>query len=274
MADQRFTLLNLSFTKTFSLNIERGRRVPINLQERANCEIRKLPEEEHRKKLKNCSDQYFISPIVITVKRDQTIKLALDSKILNKTIHKNKYQMPNIETLIDSISQIINDYKTEPADKIYFPTIDLMFAYSQLNLHPDTAKHCSFNIVSGDMTGTYRFKTYLYGFTEMPAEFQKAMDYTLVGLKKICFLDDTFIGSKGSDNDRFQLVRDCLKKLDVDNLRINLPKCHFLKQEFSWFGYHITQSETLPLESKTSAILSMQPPNTLKKLRSFLGSVH
>ena len=34
-------------------------------------------------------------------------------------MHKNKYQMPNIETLIDSISQKITDYKTEPADKIF-----------------------------------------------------------------------------------------------------------------------------------------------------------
>ena len=68
--------------------------------------------------MNNCSDQYFISPIVITVKRDQTIKLALDSKTLNKSKHKNKYQMPNIETLMDTISQIITNYKTEPVDKI------------------------------------------------------------------------------------------------------------------------------------------------------------
>ena len=183
--------------------------------------------------------------------------------------------MPNIETLIDSISQRITDYKTEPADKIYFPTIDLIFAYSQLILHPDTAKHCSFNILSGDTTGTYRFKTCFYGLTEMPAEIQKAMDYTLVGLKnKFCFLDDIFIVSKGSEIDCFQLVIDCLKKLDVDKLRINLPKCRFVKQEISWLGYHITQSGTSPLESKISAIFSLQPPNTLKKLRYFLGSVH
>ena len=66
----------------------------------------------------------------------------MDSKVLNKSIHKNKYQMPNIETLIDSISQIITDYKTEQADKIYFSSIDLKYAYIQLNLHPETAKHC------------------------------------------------------------------------------------------------------------------------------------
>ena len=144
------------FHKNFQPKHQKGRRVPTNLQDRVNL---KLLEEGHIEQLNNCSDQYFISPIVITVKRDQTIKLALDSQILNNSIHKNKYQMPNIETLMDSLSQIITDFKTEPADKICFSTSDLKYAYSQRNLHPDTAKHCIINNVSGDMTGTYRFKT-------------------------------------------------------------------------------------------------------------------
>ena len=183
--------------------------------------------------------------------------------------------MPNIETLMDSISQFITNYKTEQADTMYFSTIDLKYAYSQLNLHPETAKHCNFNIVSGDMTGTYRFKTGFYGPTDMPAEFQKAMDYTLIGLKNtFCFLDDILKVSEGSEEDHFKLVLDCLMKQDADNLRINLPKCHFAKQKISWLGYNITQSGISPLETKISSILSLQPPNTLKKLRSFLGSVH
>ena len=78
--------------------------------------------------------------------------------------------MPNVETLIDSISQIISDYESEPADKIYFSIIDLNYANSQLNLHPGTAKHCIFTIISGDMTGTYRFETGFYRLTDMPAE--------------------------------------------------------------------------------------------------------
>ena len=183
--------------------------------------------------------------------------------------------MPNIETLMDSISQIIKNYKTEQADTIYFSSIDLKYAYSQLNLHPETAKQCNFNIVSGDMTGTYRFKTGFYGLNNMPAEFQKAMNYTLIGLKNtFCFLDDILIVSKGSEEDHFTLVIDCLKKLDADNLRINLPKCHFAKQKISWLGYNITQTGISPLETKTLSILSLKPPYTLKKLRSFLGSVH
>ena len=94
---------------------------------------------------------------MVTVKKDQTIKLALDSKVLNKAIHKNKYQMPNIDTLIESISQQIS----APASQniTHFSTIDLKYAYSQLNLDINTANYCNFNIISGDMTGTYRFQT-------------------------------------------------------------------------------------------------------------------
>ena len=65
-----------------------------------------------------------------------------------------------------------------------------------------------------------------------------------------------------------------LKKPDEDNLRINLQKRHFAKTEIEWLGYKFTQSGISPLESKTAAIYTILPPTTLKRLRSFLGSVH
>ena len=105
--------------------------------------------------------------------------------------------MPNIDTLIESIPQQIS----APVSQIttYFSTIYLKYAYSQLRLDTNTANQCNFHIISGDMTGTYRLQTRFYGLTDMPAEFQKAMDYTLIGLKNtFCFLDDILIVSKGS----------------------------------------------------------------------------
>ena len=69
----------------------------------------------------------------------------------------------------------------------------------------------------------------------MPAVFQKVMDYILVGLDNThCFLDDNNFVSRGSKEDHLKLVYKSLKKLDQDNLRINLPKCHFAKTEIEW----------------------------------------
>ena len=49
-----------------------------------------------------------------------------------------------------------------------------------------------------------------------------------------------------------------------------------LLKTWNWLAgvKYISQSGILPIESKTSSILSLKAPNTLKKLRSFLGSVY
>ena len=209
--------------RNYRVSQQKGRKLPIHLQPKLKIELKKLLNEGNIEKLTNCSAQFFISPIVITVKNDQSIKIALDSKSLNKAIHKNKYQMPNINSLIQTILQTLSTAPQEPA---YFTTLDLQYAYNQLNLHSDTARHCNFNLVSGDMTGTYRFKTGFYGLTDMPAEFQKAIDCTLAGLSNtFCFLDDILIVSIGKIEPHLDLVRKCLIKLDQENLRINLAKC-------------------------------------------------
>ena len=194
----------------------------------------KLLDEKHIIKLSICPDNFFISPIV-AVKKDQMIKLALDSKILNKANHKNKYQMSNIDTLMESISQQISAPASQ--DSIYSSTLDMKYAYSHLNLDTNTANHFNFNIISGDMTGTYRFQTRFYALTCMPAEFQKAMDYTLIGLKNTYFfLDDILVVSKGSLEEPKCYVMSCLRRLDDENLRTNLPNCHFAKLEIDWMG--------------------------------------
>ena len=101
------------------------------------------------------------------------------------------------------------------------------------------------------------------------------MDYTLIGLQNTYyFLDDITIASTGTEADHLAYVIKCLKKLDEDNLRINLQKCHFAKTENEWLGYKFTQTGISPPESKTAAISTVPPPTTLKRLRSFLGSVH
>ena len=109
----------------------------------------------------------------------------------------------------------------------------------------------------------------------MPAEFQKAMVYTLVGLTNTyCFLYDIIVVSKSSKESHIKYVYNCLQKLDADNLRINLSKCHFAKHQLHWLGFTISQSGIKPIESKTEAISQFKAPKTLKQLGSFLGSVH
>ena len=61
------------FHKDFQPRHQKGRRIPINLQDKVNFELKNLLDEKHIIKLSSCPDKYFISPIVVTVKKDQTI---------------------------------------------------------------------------------------------------------------------------------------------------------------------------------------------------------
>ena len=76
---------------------QKGTRVPIHLQERFEKKYNKLIDQKQIIKLDKCSDKQFISLIVITVKIEQSMKLALDSKMINKFIHKIKDKIPSIE---------------------------------------------------------------------------------------------------------------------------------------------------------------------------------
>ena len=86
---------------------EKGRRIPIHIQDKVEKEIEKLLTDGHITKLDKCTSDCFIAPIVITVKKDDSIKLAMDAKPINRQLFKNKYQMPNVDELIDGVSQIL-----------------------------------------------------------------------------------------------------------------------------------------------------------------------
>ena len=104
-------------------------------------EISKLLQQGHIDKLEECSDKYFVSPIVITVKKDGSVKLALESRELNKQVQKKKSQ---IKELMDTVGQTISERKT---GDVYFSTRDLTYAYGQLPINPKTSVQCSFSLV-------------------------------------------------------------------------------------------------------------------------------
>ena len=83
--------MRTQFNKDISPIQQKGRRNPVHLQERVEAELNKLMDQKHIIEIDKCSDRQSISPIVITDKKDQTVKLALESlKKINKFAHKNK----------------------------------------------------------------------------------------------------------------------------------------------------------------------------------------
>ena len=94
---------------------QKGRRVPIQLQNQVDAEINKLLKEGHIEKVEKIRDDVFLQPTVITVKKDKSVEIALDARALNESIAKDKYQMPNLDNLIDLIAEKLDENKTGEA---------------------------------------------------------------------------------------------------------------------------------------------------------------
>ena len=89
---------------------------PIHLQQSVEKEIEKLKKQGHIEKAKDIDENCVVSPAVITIKKDKSVKIALDSRKLNEVTVKRKAQMPNSEELVSRISRKIAD---GPADEIW-----------------------------------------------------------------------------------------------------------------------------------------------------------
>ena len=130
-------------------------------------------------KVTEVTDKEFIQPIVITVKRDKSVKIALDARALNNELIKDKYQMPNLEHLVDMVAEQLDNSVKRQA---WYTSLDMRYAYGQVPLDKKPARHCNFQIIGGSATGTYRFITGFFGLTVMPTELQKVMDKELSSL--------------------------------------------------------------------------------------------
>ena len=126
------------FKSNFTPVHQRERRVPLHLEKQVEEELKNLQNNGHITRLEKCSDEFYISPIVITVKKDKSIKIAMDSKTINKAIHKNKNQMHNINCLIAQ-----NITQSSDEGQVLSSTIDLCYAKSQLPLDEDTSNAIS-----------------------------------------------------------------------------------------------------------------------------------
>ena len=195
-------------------------------------EIERLLNEGHIGRVTEVTDKEFIQPIVITEKRDKSVKMSLDARALSNEIVKDKYQMPNLEHLVDMVAEPLD---TENKGIACYISLDMQYANGPVPFNKETAKHCNFQILGGKTIGTYRYIRGFYGLTVMPTEFQKAMDAELANVPNTyVLLDDILVVTIGSKKDHYKVVKTVLTKLNKAYVSLKWEKCKFAQKEIEW----------------------------------------
>ena len=248
---------------------QKARPVPLHLQEDVERELKKLVRTGHLEKVNDVDEDCFVSPVVITVKSDKSVKIALDSRKLNYSCIKMRPHMPNMEELLNQFSVEITRDRTA---QLSMSKIDLDYAYGQMKLSEETSRQYVFALAGGNFSGYYRFEKGFYGLADIPTNFQEKLDRTL----EYCtpaWLDDIIIVTRGSKQDHEKKLFDVLDKLEKAGYRASKKKSEFFMKETEWLGHEINENGIKPNDAKVEAILKLKPPEFTKDLKSFLGAI-
>ena len=193
---------------------QKGRPIPIHLQDQVAQELKRLIKHGYVEKATEITENCFVSPAVITVKKDNSIKIALDSRQLNEITVKRKTQMPNMEELIPRISRKISEGED---GEVLATKLDFDYAYGQIKLDDDTKNLCIFTVTGCVFTGYYRSLKGFSGLADIPTIFQERIDTTLEH-KHPAWLDNIKIVTKGNLEKHEAEVRETMTKLEKQDI--------------------------------------------------------
>ncbi len=87
------------------------------------------------------------------------------------------------------------------------------------------------------------------------------------------YMDNLLIITRGILYKHLQKMETVLTRLGDARLKDNAAKSLFSAHEIKYLGYILTREGIKPQPKKVQAILALNPPNSIKELRHFLGMI-
>ncbi|GJX66762.1 reverse transcriptase domain-containing protein [Tanacetum coccineum] len=251
-------------TLRFGLDEFRGRKKRGQAADRNQAiqeKVRKLVEAGI---MKEVHYHDWLSNPVMVMKHDDSWRMCVDFKNLNKACPKDGYPLPEIDWKVESLCGFpfkcfVNAYK----------------GYHQLQMEKEDEEKIAF-ITS---QGIFCYTKMPFGLRNAGATYQHLVDkafHKYIGRNLEVYVDDIVIKSRTKD----EIVRDIeetFKTLREINMKLNPKKCTFRVEEGMFLGYNINTKGMKVCPDKVDAVLSLLSPKCLidvQKLNEKLASLN
>lgn len=234
----------------------RARPLPPNRYHQVKEEFRRMQEMG----ICRPSKSEWATPLHVVAKKNGDIRPCGDYRRLNAITKPDRYPVPRL-----------HDFTYVLSGKKVFSKLDINKSYHCIRVAKEDIEKTA--IITP--FGLFEFPRMTFGLRNASQTFQRFMNNNVLhGLDFLfSFVDDIIIASDTIAENKMQL-RKVFERFRQFGITINLTKCEFGKSKIDFLGYEVSAEGIKPLESKVNAILDYPRPETVEKLRQFLGMVN
>jgi hypothetical protein len=203
----------------------------------------------------------YASNVVLVRKKNGTLRMCVDYRLLNSKTLKDQYALPRIEDILDTLK-----------GAKYFSVVDMKSGYHQLDIKEEHKERTAFQL--GPL-GFYEFNRLPFGLCKSPATYQRVIQECLGDLNyKICviYLDDLIIFSNNFE-EHLERLETVLNRLRECNLKLAPAKCVFMQEEVKYVGFIVSQGGIATDPDKVEKVVKWPIPTNPEEVRQFVGFV-
>lgn len=236
---------------------------PYRIPQSQKTEIEKQIKEMLQDNIIEESRSEWSSPLLLVPKKADSTgqkrwRIVVDYRKLNQNLQDDKFPLPNITTILDSLS-----------GAIYFTHLDLYQGFYQLDLEPSSRKYTAFVTSSNQ----YQMTRLPMGLKTSPNAFSRMMTIAMSGLNyEKCFVyqDDLVIFGRNLESHNQNLM-DVFGRLREVNLKLNPSKCKFLQKEILYLGHVVSEKGVLPDPDKVLVLQNYPRPHNCDDVKRFVA---
>ena len=202
------------------------------------------------------SSSPYASPVVVVKKKDNTNRICVDYRRLNKLTIFDPEPMPTAEHLFQKLN----------GDK-YFTRIDLSKGYWQISIPEGDIPKTAF--VTPD--GSYEFLKMPFGMINSAATLKRAMKKLLHGLDNVEFYWDDILVHTRTWEEHIKALQELFSRLLAAGMTIRPTKCLFGVNTVDFLGHRLEEGLIGLHEDNVTKIRDAPRPTTKKKIKSFMG---